>query len=186
MEALINDIRPPEQIAEPVRRREFAKQLRQQYDQEILQQESEAKLAIEKQLVLQKTVLVQAEQEVIQMTTEAKRLQDVSVTKANENKSVAQFKLEAAKDEAAAILSRGKAEADVVALKNEAEAAGWRKAVAAFNGSGAQFAQYALFQKMSPAYRQIMVNTADSPIMRIFESFASPKEKNGDETKDKK
>ena len=177
VQALITDIRPPEQIASPVRQREIAKQQEKQYEQEILQQGSEAKLAIEKQLVLQKTALVQADQEVIQVTIEAMRQQEVAVTKANENKGVAQFKLDAAKDEAAAIMSRGKAAADVVEFKNAAEAAGWKKSVAAFNGNGAQYAQYVLFQKMSSAYRQIMVNTADSPIMRIFESFAPVKDK---------
>jgi hypothetical protein len=29
-----------------------------------------------------------------------------------------------------------------------------------------------MYQKLSASYRRIMVNTADSPIMKIFESFA--------------
>jgi regulator of protease activity HflC (stomatin/prohibitin superfamily) len=187
VQAMITEIRPPDPIAKPIRQREIANLEEQRYKQEIIQQSSESKLAVEKQLVLQKTALVQADQEVIKATTEAMRQQEVSVTKANENKSVAQFKLDAAKDEAAAIMSRGKAAADVVTFKNEAEAAGWKKSVAAFGGNGAQYAQYVLFEKMSSAYRQMMVNTADSPIMRIFESFAPVKEKPGDEKKtDKK
>jgi len=175
VQALITEIRPPQPIALPVRTREIAKQQEKQYEQEILQQASEAKLATEKQLVQQKTALVQAEQEVVQLTTEALRTQEVAVTKAKENMAVAQFKLDAAKDEAAAVVSRGKAAAEVVQLKNKAEAAGWKRSVEAFNGNGAQYAQYVLFQKMSSAYQQMMVNTADSPIMRIFESF-TPKE----------
>jgi hypothetical protein len=58
--------------------------------------------------------------------------------------------------------------------KNQAEAAGWKRSVEAFDGSGSEFAQYVLYQKIAGAYRNIMVNTADSPIMRIFESFNGP------------
>ena len=122
----------------------------------------------------QKQALVQAEQEVVQITVEAERQQEVAVTKANEQLAVAQLRLDAAKDEAAAVLAKGRAEAEVIGFQNAADAAGWAKAVEAFDGNGGQYAQYVLFQKMSGAYRQIMANTADSPIMKIFESFNTP------------
>lgn len=176
IQALITNIYPPEPIAKPVREREIAKQQEKQYQQQILQQESEVKLAIEQELVKQKQALVQAEQEVVKVTTEALREQEVAVTKANEKLKVSEFALDAAKDEAEAKLARGKAAADVVVFQNEAEAAGWERAVAAFGGNGGQYAQFVLFEKLAQAYRNIMVNTADSPIMKIFESF------NGDQT----
>lgn len=171
IQALITNIYPPEPIAKPVRDREIAKQQEKQYKQQILQQESEIKLAVEQELVKQKQALVQAEQEVVKVTTEALREQEVAVTKANEKLQVAKFKLDAAKDEAQAKVARGKAAADVVMFQNQAEAAGWERAVAAFGGNGGQYAQYVLFEKLAQAYRNIMVNTADSPIMKIFESF---------------
>jgi hypothetical protein len=130
------------------------------------------KLAIEKALVEQKQALVKAEQDVVKVTTKAMQEQEVAITKANENSSVAQLKLDASMDEAAAIEAKGKAVADVVRFDNEAEAAGWKKAVEAFSGDGGGYAQYVLYQKLSSSYRKIMVNTADSPIMKIFESFA--------------
>ena len=117
---------------------------------------------------------MQAEQEVIRVTTAASREQEVALTKARENLAVAKFRLEATKDEAAAISSKGQGAAEVVEFKNRAEAAGWKRSVEAFDGSGSQFAQYVLFQKIASAYRNIMVNTADSPIMKIFESFNTP------------
>ena len=171
IQALITRITPPEPIAEPVRAREIAKQEEKQYKQQILQQESEKSLAVEKAMVTRKTELVKAEQDVVQVTTLAKQVQQVAVTKANEKLAVAEFKLAAAKDEAEAVLARGKAEAEVVEFENQAEAAGWKRAVEAFSGDGKQYARYVLLQKMSSAYRDIMVNTADSPIMKIFESF---------------
>jgi regulator of protease activity HflC (stomatin/prohibitin superfamily) len=173
IQALITKINPPEQIAKPVRDREIAKQKEEQYRQQILQQKSEEKLAIEKELVKQKQALVSAEQDVIKVTTAALREQEVAKTKAQEKLAVAQFRLDATKDEAAAIAARGKGAAEVVEFKNKAEAAGWRRSVEAFSGNGGLFAQFIMYQKLSAAYRNIMVNTADSPIMKIFESFAA-------------
>ncbi len=172
IQALITKIRPPQQIADPVRKREIAKQQELQYKQQALQQESEQKLAVEKALVEQKQALVTASQEVVKVTTLAMQEQEVAITKANENAAVSQLKLDASIDEAAAITAKGKAAADVVRFDNEAEAAGWTKAVEAFDGDGQSYAQYVLYQKLSASYRRIMVNTADSPIMKIFESFA--------------
>src|SRR5580704_16592260 len=171
IQALITKIKPPQKIAKPVREREIAKQQELQYRQQILQQESQQKLAIETAMVKQKEALVKADQEVIKATTQAEREMEVAVTKANQDLNVADFKLQAAKDEAMAIVSRGKAAAEVVHFQNEAEAAGWKQSVTAFGGEGAAFARYTLFKKMATAYREIMVNTKDSPIMQIFESF---------------
>lgn len=171
IQALITKIRPPEQIAKPVRQREIAKQKELQFQQQIKQQESEKKLAIEKALVDQKPALIRAEQDVVKMTTEAEQMQKIAVTQANQELAVAKLKLEAAKDEAAAITARGQAEADVARFQNKAEAAGWKTAVGAFDGDGNLYAQYVMYQKLAGAYRRLMVNTADSPIMKVFEGF---------------
>jgi regulator of protease activity HflC (stomatin/prohibitin superfamily) len=174
IQALITKIKPPQKIAKPVREREIAKQQELQYRQQILQQVSQQKLAIETEMVKQKEALVKADQQVIKLTTQAKREMDVAITKSNQDLKVAQFKLDAAKDEAAAVISRGKAAAEVVQFQNEAEAAGWKQSVAAFGGEGGAFARYTLYKKMSAAYRDIMVNTKDSPIMQVFQSFNAP------------
>jgi len=171
VQALITKINPPPAIAKPVQQREIAKQQAQQYTQQILQQKSEAKLAVEKELVRQKQALVTAEQEVVRETTEAKREQQVAVTKGEEKLAVAKLLLEAAEDEAAATEARGEGVAEVLAQKNAAEAAGWRKSVEAFDGDGQRFAQYVLYQKLAGAYRQLMINTADSPLLDIFQQF---------------
>ena len=171
IQSLITKIRPPQQIATPVREREIAKQQELQYQQQILQQESEQKLAIEKAMVVQKQALVAAEQDVVKVTTKAKQEQQVALTKAAEQLAVAQLKLDASKDEAAAIEAKGKAVADVIRFENEAESAGWKKAVESFSGDGQAYAQFVLYQKLASSYRRIMVNTADSPIMKIFEDF---------------
>lgn len=172
IQSLITKIRPPQQIATPVREREIAKQKELQFQQQILQQESEKKLAKEKAMVLQKQAIVAASQEVVKVTTKAMQEQKVAVTKADEQLAVAKFKLSASMDEAGAIEAKGKAAADVIRFENEAESAGWKKAVESFNGDGQTYAQFVLYQKLASSYRRIMVNTADSPIMKIFEDFA--------------
>ncbi|MCB9892520.1 MAG: band 7 protein [Planctomycetes bacterium] len=172
IQALITQIKPPQAIAGPVRDREVAHQKLNQYTQQIRQQQSEMKLAVEMEMVKRSQALVAAAQDVVTMTVEAKREQEVAVTKARENLSVAQLKLEAAKDTAAATLARGKAEADVIQFENEAEAAGWARSVEAF-GSGEEFARYVLNKALAPGFSSIMANTADSPLMDVFKSNAS-------------
>lgn len=172
--AKITKIFPPEKIAEPIRERGQKKIEVEQYEKQIEQQVEEQKLAVSKKMIERKQALVVAEQEVIVVTTEAMREQEVAIIKANEDLEVAKLKLEAAQDEAEAILSRAKAEADVVGFNNEAEAAGWKRAVEAFGGQGSEYAKYVLNKKLAPAYQRIMANTENSPIMKIFESFASP------------
>jgi regulator of protease activity HflC (stomatin/prohibitin superfamily) len=171
VQALVTKIIPPEAIADPVRRREVAHQRKSQFIQEELQQKQEALLATEKALVLQKQQLVQAQQEVNSLTTKAEQDQEVAVTLANQRLEVAKEKLEAAKDEAASITAAKRAEAAIINFQNEADAAGWKKAVEAFNNDGNAYAQYVMHQKLAPSFRSIMSNTADSPLMKIFENF---------------
>lgn len=171
IQALITRIKPPDAIASPIRDREVAEQTLDQYGHQIAQQESEKRLAIEKQLVKRNQALVEADREVVVVVTKAKEVQQVAITKANENLGVARFHLDAAKDEAAAVLARGTAEAKVIEFNNVAEAAGWKRAVAAFGGNGREYGKFVLYRKLAPGFRQIMANTKDSPIMKIFEDF---------------
>lgn len=179
VQALITRINPPEKIAEPVRQRQIALQKELQYQKEIQQQASEKELAMQQELIQRKQALVAGEQKVVKTTTQAKREQEVALIEARQQLKVAELELQAAADQAAAILARGQAEASVVEFKNAAEASGWAKAVQAFDGRGAELARYVLLKKLAPAFRQMMVNTADSPIMDIFREYqdTDPSEK---------
>lgn len=173
VQALITRINPPEKIAEPVRQRQIATQQELQYKKEIQQQGSEKQLAVQNEMIKRKQALIAAEQRVIKITTDAKREQEVAMIEARQQLKVAELELQASADQAAAILARGQAVASVLEFKNEAEASGWTKAVNAFDGRGAEFARYVLLKKLAPAFRQMMVNTADSPIMDIFREYQS-------------
>lgn len=171
IQALITRISPPQQIALPVRQRQIAVQESEQYVKQIEQQLSEQQLRVEQELVKQKQVLVGVEQEVVKLTVEAQRQQEVAVIGAEQRKKVAEVELAAAKDQAEAITAKGKAAAEVVNFQNAAEAAGWQKSVEAYGDSGDEFARWVMLKKLAPSYRQLMVNTADSPLMDIFSDF---------------
>lgn len=171
VQALITRISPPQQIAGPVRDRQIATQQAQQYIKQIEQQTSEQQLKIEQELVKQKEALVEVEREVVKLTTQAQREQEVAVIEAEQQRKVAEVELEAAIDQAGAITAKGEAEAEVIKFGNEAEAAGWAKAVEAYDGDGNEYARWVMLRKMAPSFRQMMVNTADSPLMDIFNEF---------------
>ncbi len=171
IQALITRINPPQKIADPVRKRQIAVQQAGQYEREILQQESEKDLAVEKELVKRKQAVVAAEQEVVKVVTDSERKQEVALIEANQRLKVAEFELRAAEDLAAAISARGKADAEVIHFNNQAEAAGWKKAVTAFGGSGDRYARWVMLNKLAPSFRSMMVNTADSPLMDIFRQY---------------
>jgi regulator of protease activity HflC (stomatin/prohibitin superfamily) len=178
VQALITKINPPQAIAKPVRDREVAHQRLGQFKEQKLQQEAEAKLATEKAMIDQRQLLIGAEQQVVQDVTEALQKQQVAITKASENKGVAERDMAAAKDQAAAILSRKKAEAGIVEFQNQAEASGWKRAVEALGGDGEAFARYVLYQKLAPSYKGIMINTSDSPLMNVFKNLEDNRKNN--------
>ncbi|MEP3930845.1 SPFH domain-containing protein, partial [Rhodopirellula bahusiensis] len=82
IQALVTRISPPQQIASPVRDRQIATQQAQQYVKEIEQQASEQQLKIEQEMVKRKEALVEVDREVIKLTTEAMRQQEVAVIEA--------------------------------------------------------------------------------------------------------
>jgi len=84
------------------------------------------------------------------------------------------------KDQAEAIMAKASADAAIVGFENEADAAGWKKAVEALGNDGEAFARYTLYQKLAPGYRSIMTNTADSPLMDVFRSFTEPSQPKAD------
>ena len=178
VQALITRIKPPVAIADPVREREIASQERSQYRQQKLQEEQEALLATEKALIDQRQKLVDADREVVVLTTEAKQHQQVAIAEANRDLEVAEQKLLAAKDQAEAILASKGAEAEVVGFANQAVAAGWKKSVESLGNDGATFARYVLYQKLAPNYKSIMTNSADSPLMNMFENFTKNQQSN--------
>ena len=167
----ITSIQPPEEIAEPVRLREVAKQELAQFQQEKIQQVSEAQLAVQVVLAEQKKRMVEAEQGVVEKTTRAEQDQKVAVTLAEQKLKVAATQLEAAKDKASAIVAKAQADADVIRFNNKAELAGLAARVAAFDGDGAARARNTLISKIAPSFQTILSNS-EGPLMDLFSQFS--------------
>ena len=166
----ITRVEPPQDIAEPVRDREVAKQQLAQFNQEKLQQLSEAKLQIEVLLAEQKQKVVRSEAAVIVQTTKAEQDAGVAATLAEQKLKVTQTQLEAAKDKASAIVAKAQADADVIRFTNKADLAGLASRVAAFDGDGAALAQNILVGKLAPGFRSILSNS-EGPLMDLFGQF---------------
>ena len=179
----ITRVEPPQDIASPVRDREVAKQELAQFNQEKLQQLSEAKLQIEVLLAEQKQKVVRAEAAVIVQTTKAEQDNAVAVTLAEQKLKVTQTQLEAAKDKASAITAKAQADADVIRFTNKADLAGLAARVAAFDGDGSALAQNILVGKLAPGFRSILSNS-DGPLMDLFGQFvkSSPHKPSGPST----
>ena len=155
----------------PVRLREVAKQELAQYQQEKIQQLSEAQLKVQVVLAEQKKKLVEAEQGVVEKTTKAEQDQKVAVTLAEQKLKVAATQLEAAKDKASAIVAKAQADADVIRFNNKAELAGLAARVAAFDGDGAALARNILIGKIAPSLPDDPVElrrAADGPVRPVL------------------
>ncbi len=137
LRALVRRITVPEEISRPIREAEVARQEKLRNIEQIETQKSAANLAKEKALVEQQTKQINAETEKIVKETEAKQ-----------QLSVADIALKTAEKEAAAIVSRGKGDAEVVLLKKKAEAEGYKAVVDAFGG-GANYAMFNFTQMVS-------------------------------------
>lgn len=169
----ITSIRPPEAIAAPVRDREVAKQELTQYEQERIQQESEALLKVQVILAEQKKSLVEAEQTVVELTTKSQQEQAVAKTNAEQRLAVAKIGLDAVKARSQAIIAEAQANADVIRARNRAEIAGLSARVEAFEGDGGALAQNLLVGKLAPAFRSILSNS-DGPLMELFGQLSQP------------
>jgi regulator of protease activity HflC (stomatin/prohibitin superfamily) len=169
----ISSIQPPQEIARPVRARELAKQNLARYLREKEQQESEKQLKVETMLVEQGKKLVEADRVVGVQLTRAEQDQKVAVTGTEKKLAVAKTRLQAAKDEATAIVEAAKAESEVIRLTNQAEVAGIKEQVSAFDGDGGALARNVLVTKLAPAFRTILSNS-EGPLMDLFGQFTRP------------
>lgn len=169
--ALVRDIKPPAEIASLISQREQADQEIERYTNQIEEAKAEARLVEQQELQNQNKSLGEMRTEIVTLTKEAEQRKNVAVTRANRELSVARLTLEAAEKEAAALRSRGEAEANVILFGFQARAEPLQAAVNAF-GDGTIYAQQFFYQKVAPSIQSILTNT-DGPFADIFRSFDS-------------
>lgn len=170
--ALIRRIVPPPEIADPISDRQIAGQQIRQYEQEIKVAESEAELVKEQELQKQKQAIGVANKAVVTTIKDAEQAKSVALTAARQKLEVAKLMLKAADETAAALVSRGEAEAAVVRLNFEAEAIPLQQAVSAF-GDGETYARFLFYKQLAPAVRSVLAST-DGPFADIFRQLNGP------------
>lgn len=168
--ALIRRIVAPEEIAQPISDRQLAEQQIAQYHSEISVAASEAKLVEQEEMSKQNQAIGEANREMVTVVKEAEQNKAVSVTQARRKLEVARLNLQAAKETAAALLSRGQAEAEVKTLDYQAKARPLAEAVNAF-GDGESYAQFFFYQKLAPAMKNVLDST-DGPFADIFRALS--------------
>jgi regulator of protease activity HflC (stomatin/prohibitin superfamily) len=173
---LIRRIVPPGEIAGPISDRQVAGQQIKQYENEIKLAQAEARLVEQEELQKQNQAVGEANREVVATIKQAEQEKSVALTEANQRLEVAKLNVQAAAEKAAALVSRGKAEAEVMLLEFQAQAEPLRNAVQAF-GDGQKYAQYYLYQKLAPALKSVLAST-DGPFADIFRAI-SPTEDHG-------
>ena len=170
--ALIRQITPPDDIAKPIKEREIAIRMRDQYEQEKERERAQKALSMEEKMKDRKTLTTLAEADASVAITKATQEKEVAVISAERELEVAKLQLQAAQNQAAAIVAGGQAKADVIVFKNAAEAQGLKNASAAF-GDGHTYVRYLMNQKLAPSVTYVLANT-DGPfadmIRRVLES----------------
>ncbi len=163
------DLLPPKELSEQIVQRELARVEREKNVALVKQNKAQQELASKMGLKQQAKEKVAAETLLVQATTKAEQLKEVEKSRLEQNLKNAQVELEAARDQAAATLAKGEAEAKVITLKNEAEVAGLRAAVQGFT-SADYFAQYHMLEKLAPALTEIFASD-DSDFARLFAGY---------------
>jgi len=171
-QALVRNIEPPLAIKQPINDREIAREQILQYDQQIKVAESQAQLATQEETATQNTAIGETNKQVITVTKAAEQKREVALTEAQRDLSVAKLKLEAAQQQADAMVARGQADAAVILLKRKAEAEPLREQVQAFGGGDA-YARNFFYLKVAPAVKSILTNT-EGPFADVFRQFAAP------------
>jgi regulator of protease activity HflC (stomatin/prohibitin superfamily) len=172
--ALVRQITPPEAIAKPIKEREIAVRKREMYEQQKERERQQRLLSMEEKMKDRKNLATAAAADAAVALTGAEQEKEVALIQANRELEVARLQLKAAQNQAEAKISEGRAKADVILLKNEAEALGLKNAVAAF-GSGAAYVQYLMNQRLAPGLGSILSNTEGSFAELILRAMSGPK-----------
>lgn len=163
------EFRPPQELSSQISQRELARVEREKNVVRQGQYKAEQELRSKEALKQQATEKVAAETRRIQAQTKSEQMKEVAEARLKQELANAQLQLDAAHKTAEATLAKGKAEAAVIMLDNEAEVSGLAKAVQGFD-SVQSFAQYHVLSKLSPALREIFASD-ESDFARIFSAY---------------
>ena len=174
---MVADIDPPQEIAQPIREREIAKEELARNEAQIEQAKADQDLAMNTAMIDLEKKRVEIETTKLQALIAASNSMTVALVNQAQKLSVAKTDLEASKLEATAIRARGKAQADVALLGHKAEAEALKKSVAAF-GSGHDLAEYELVRTLGGKIETVFT-TDDSALGKVLDPSAASAAKGG-------
>lgn len=166
---LSDDMQLPPELKDQISQRDKALAEQAKNKERIGQYKAEQELKAAEGLKQQSNEKVQAETRRKLAMIKAEQKMEVEEARLKQELSNAQTQLEAAREQKKAILEKGKAEAAVIHLQNQAEVAGLQKAIQGFT-SVQHFAQYHVLSKIAPALTEIFASD-DSDIAKIFATY---------------
>jgi hypothetical protein len=163
---------PPAELAKQISDRQLALVEQDKNKAQVLQFKAAQKLKAAEALRQQAREKVEAETRLVQAKTRAAQQLEVADSELKNELENAALRLDAAKRQAEATLTRGQADAAVIQVQNEAEVAGLKKAVQGFQGVQ-QFAQFHILKRLGPALTEIFASD-DSEFARLFATYMTP------------
>jgi regulator of protease activity HflC (stomatin/prohibitin superfamily) len=171
------DMVPPADLADQIRQRDLAR-VELDKNKNLVGQFREAqKLKGAEALKEQAHAKVDAETKLVQAKTLAEQNKQVQELRLKQELESAQLRLDAARLQAQATLTTGKADAAVIDAQNEAEVAGLRKAMEGF-ASPTVYAQYQILKRIAPTLKEIFASD-DSEFSKLFSAYLAPANGNG-------
>ncbi len=166
------DMLPPQALSDQIAEREMARVEQAKNTVLLRQYRAAQELKAKEALKEQAKQRVEAETRRIQAKTKAQQQMEVAILKSQQELENAQLSLDAAEKQAEATLAKGKAEAAVIDLQNEADVAALRKAIKGF-ANPQTFAQYHLMKTLGPALTEIFASD-ESDFGRLFSNYLTP------------
>jgi hypothetical protein len=166
------DMLPPAELADQIAQRELARVEREKNLVQLSQYKGAQELTGKLGLQQQAKEKVEAETRLIQAKTRSEQLKEVEGSRLKQDLDNAQLRLDAARKQAEAMLTKGRGEAAVIQQQNEAEISGLSKAVQGF-GSIRHFAQYQIMSRLAPALSEVFASD-EGDFSQIFSAYMTP------------
>lgn len=161
-----------EQLGLQIRLREQARITRKTNEQKVVQYQQEQELKSTEALMEQRQLVIDANTKLERSKIAAERRSETEKLKLEADLAAAQSRRDGAKQRAEAILTKGKAEANVTMAENEAAVAELETAVKGFPTPD-HFAQYHVLTKVSAALAEIFASD-NSDFAKLFSNYMSP------------
>lgn len=163
---------PPVELSDQIAMRELARVEREKNLVQMKQYKGAQELKAKEGLQQQAKEKVEAETRLIQAKTQADQLKEVEESRLKQDLANADIRLEAARKQSEALLTKGKGDAAVITQQNEAEVSGLSKAVQGFT-SIQHFAQFQILSKIAPALNEVFASD-DGEFAEIFSKYMTP------------